>query len=315
MVLKKFNFFLFFLSCFISTTVLSEIDTTESGDAQSHTDTSPIDDFWLLEDYQPYYKPYTNSLWLPYTNSLWLYGGIDEDSGGYYGLATQLAITSSLYFDLSATQQNYEFETEDITWGFGGRLSEQFSWAIARAFWGQKDALEKIDTRFSMMYFQENFSGRLSVETGKVELFFRQPNILNLNSLNTDHNALELSLEYSWTQIYSELRFKQHDYQSQRPELARRPIIILSLADSVALQQARNLAEREASILLGLQLQTTRYELLLSQIDSAFSSDSFTYASLSLQKAISSQWQLGANVEIPLNEGLITAGVSLGYMW
>jgi len=276
MILKKFNFFLFLFGYFIFIAAAQPADTSHNADA------SPIDDFWLLEDYQPNF------------NSLWLYSG--------------------LYFDFSATQQNYEFETEDITWGFGGKLSEPFDWAITRAFWGQRDALEKTDTRFSVMYFQENFSSRLSVEIGEVELFFRQPNILNINSLSTDHKSLELSLGYSWTQIYSELRFKGHDYQAQRPELARRPIIF-SLADAIALQQARNLAEREASILLGLQLQTILYELLLSQIDSAFSDDSFTYASLSLQKSISSQWQLGANVEIPLDEGLITVGINLGYMW
>lgn len=260
------------------------------------------DNFWLLKDYQPLF------------NSLWLYGGIDEERGGYYGLSAQLAINPSLHLNLSATQQNYAFKTDDVSWGFSGQFNEQFNWGVSRTFWGQKDTLEKTDSGFSVGYFSENFNTRLSYETGRVELFFDQPNVLQIKSLTTDHKAIELSLGYSWQAIYSELRYKQHDYQTRQPELARRPIIF-SRANTIGLQQARNLAEREAAILIGLQQHTLRYELLLSQIDSAFSDNRFTYASLSLLSALNAQWQTGVNIEIPLDEGLLTAGVSLGYQW
>ncbi|VAW59826.1 hypothetical protein MNBD_GAMMA11-106 [hydrothermal vent metagenome] len=297
MPVKNLRFIIFFFSAAFSACVFSETETI-SNNVGNDSD----DSFWLLEDYQPLF------------NSLWLYGGIDEESGGYYGLSSQLAINTSVYFDLSATQQNYDFKTDDFSWGFSSKLSEQFNWAVSRTFWGQKDTLEKTDSRFSVSYFSENFTSRLSYETGKVELFFNQPSLLQINSLTSDHKAIELSLGYSWQQIYSELRYKQHDYQARQPELVRRPIVF-SLVNSIGLQQARNLAAREAAVLIGLQQHTVSYELLFSQIDSAFSDERFTYASLSLLKALNSQWQTGINIEIPLDEGLFTAGISLGYRW
>jgi hypothetical protein len=260
------------------------------------------DDFWLLENFQPT------------KHAFWLYAGVDDESGGYYGLSTNLALSEDLSFDLSATQQNFNYKTDDISWGFSGRLSEQFNWGISRVFWGQKNSLEKIDTRISIHYFLDNFNSRLSYETGKVELFLKQPNILLLNSLLSDHRATELSLGYSWNSLYSELRYKQHDYQSRQPELVRRPQVFL-LASSIGLQQARNLADKELSFLVGIQQHDMSYDILFSQVDSLFSKNSFRYTSLSLLKSLNTQWQLGVNVEIPLNEGLYSVGMSVGYLW
>ena len=297
MLLKKLSFTILLFSAVLSHPVFSE--TTEHiNDSQNNTE----DNFWRLENYPP-----------P-LNSLWLYGGIDEENGGYYGFSTNLAINSSLYFNLSATQQNYDFKTDDLSWGFSGKLSEQFNWAVSRIFWGKENSLEKTDNRLSITYFLKNFSSRLSYETGEVELFFKQANILQINSLTSNHNAIELSLNYSWAHIYTELKHKQHNYKTNQPELVRRPIIF-AFANTIGLQQARNLADRESSILLGLQLQSISYEVLFSQIDSAFSSNSYSYTSLYLLKSINSQLLLGANIEIPLDDGLITTGLSLGYMW
>jgi len=293
MRLNKFVFIVF-LGC----SILSAPAFSESQEI--------LDDFWLLENYQP-----------P-LNSLWLYGGIDDDSGDYYGLSTNLAINSSLYFDFSATRQNYTYKTDDVSLGMSGKLGEQFNWAVSRMFWGKKDSLEKNDSRFSVMYFYNNFNSNLSFETGKIELFLDQPNILQINSLLSDHRAVELSLGYGWGydwgQLYSEIKYKQHDYQTRWPGAISRSAIFI-FASSIGLQQARSLADNESSLLIGFQQQTISYEILFSQLDSAFSNNTFTYASLSLSKSLNPQWQLGVNAEIPLDEGLYTLGMSLGYMW
>ncbi|VAW64910.1 hypothetical protein MNBD_GAMMA09-803 [hydrothermal vent metagenome] len=297
MYFKHTQLIIFFCTGILSAPVFSEI--TELIDSSQEDNK---DNFWLLENYQP-----------P-LNRVWLYGGIDEKKGGYYGLSTNLAINSSFYFDLSATQQNYDFKTNDLSWGFSGRLNEHFNWAVSRIFWGEKNSLEKTDTRMSITFFLDDFSSRLSYERGEVELFFEQQNILPINSLSSDHRSTEFSLSYNWATIYSDIKHKQHNYKTNQPERISRPVIF-ALANSIALQQARNLAERESSILLGLQLHDINYELLFSQIDSAFSRNSYSYASFSLLKSIDPQLLLGASIDIPLNEGLVTAGLSLGYMW
>ncbi len=261
------------------------------------------DDFWLLEDYKPL------------QNALWLYAGIDEENGGYYGLNTELSLSTSLRFNLKATQENYSFRTDDLSWGFSGDVGDQFSWGIYHANWGNKNTLQKNDLGFVLAYFNKGFSSRLGYETGEVELFFEQSNVQQIDSVRRGHRATELSLAYSWVEFYTELRHKQHDYYKVNQANRVRRSVILNFASSIGLQQARNLADSESSVLLGAQLNDARYEILLSQIDSAFSSNKYSYISLSLVKSLSPQLQLGANMEIPLDDGLLTAGLSLGYMW
>jgi len=274
---------------------------TEALEDSKNNEGMVSDDFWRLEDY------------LPPRNSLWLYGGLDEESGGYYGLSSELGLSPSLRFSFSATRQSYGIETDDMSWGFGGDFNEQFGWGIYQTWWGNRNTLEKKDLRLMLSYFNQGFSSRLSYETGEVELFFEQPNILRIDSIGRDHKATELSLGYSGERWYSEIKHKQHDYISRQPQPRRR--LLLGLASSIGLQQARNLADRESSLLLGLQQQSMSYELLYSRVDSAFSSSRYTYVSLYLLKSIGPQLLLGGNIEVPLEDGLLTAGLSLGYMW
>jgi len=304
MLLKKIYGFIFLFACLFCTGYCSAVfaqvaDTTE---ITTEATTEIDDDFWLLDNYQPL------------ENTLWLFTGKDEDEGDYYGLSTTLSLSSLLRVDLSATQQNYIFETEDLLWGFSGNVAEQFSWGIHKLFWGDKNVLERNDLQYSLGYFIDGFSSQLSYEHGDFKLFLKEPNNLPINYVSFDHRATQLNLGYSWGLFYTQLSYKKHDYTSNRPGLLFY-LGSLNLLNNIGLDQARNLADRESSILLGLQFETISYGFQLSQIDSAFSNSRYQYASLNLHKNFSSQWILAGNVDFPLDNGLLSAGISLGYLW
>jgi len=270
--------------------------------AQAADITEIADDFWLMNDFQPL------------ENTLWLYTGKDEDEGDYYGLSTTLSLSSYLRVDVSATRQNYIFETEDLQWGFSGDISEQFSWGIHKLFWGDKDVLERNDIQYSLGYFIDGFSSQLSYESGDFKLYLKQPNELPINYVSFEHRATQLNLGYSWGLFFTQLSYKKHDYTFNRPGLLFY-LGSLNLLNNIGLDQARNLADKESSLLLSLQFETISYGLQLSQIDSAFLSNRNQYLSLSLQKYFGLQWVLEGNVDFPVNEGLSSAGLSLGYLW
>ena len=300
MLLKKIYGFIFLFACLFCTGYCSAVFAQTIADTEIATEID--DDFWLLDNYQPL------------ENTLWLFTGKDEDAGDYYGLSTSLSLNSLLRFDLSATQQNYILQTEDLLWGFSGDIAEQFSWGIHKLFWGDKNVLERNDLRYSLGYFIDGFSSQLSYESGDFKLFLKEPNELPINYVSFDHRATQLNLGYSWGLFYTQLSYKNHDYTSNRPGqlfyLGR-----LNLLNNIGLDQARNLADKESSILLGLQFETISYGLQLSQIDSAFSNSRYQYASLNLHKNFSLQWILAGNVDFPLDDGLLSAGISLGYLW
>jgi len=296
MLVKKIYGFIFLFPCLFCIGYSSDVF------AQAADITEIADDFWLLNDFQPL------------ENSLWLFAGKDEDEGDYYGLSTTLSLSSYLRVDVSATQQNYILQTEDLLWGFSGDITEQFSWGIHKLFWGDKDVLERNDLQYSLGYFIEGFSSQISYESGDFKLFLKQPNDLPINYVRFEHRATQLNLGYSWGLFLTQLSYKKHDYTFNQPGLLFY-LGSLNLLNNIGLDQARNLADKESSILLSLQVETISYGLQLSQIDSAFLSSRNQYASLNLQKNFGSQWTLAGNVDFPLNDGLMSAGLSLGYLW
>jgi hypothetical protein len=264
--------------------------------------TTDDDDFWLLLDYEPL------------QNVLWLYGGVDDADDNYYGASADLAIVDFLYFNFSATEQNYTVATTDLRWGFSGPINQYFSWAVLRTFWGKRERLEKNDTRFSLSSFYQGFSVHASYETGDVELFLRDTPRIRLDSISSDHRAYEIGAGYSWQVFYSQLSFKQHDYERDLSQLTRRPRLFL-VVNPIGIQQASALAETEANILLGIQLETMSYEIFISRIKSAVTLESDTYATLHLSKTVSRQLTMGLDVELPVNDVPFSVGFSVGMMW
>jgi len=260
------------------------------------------DDFWLLLDYEPL------------QNVLWLYGGVDELDGNYYGLTADLAIIDILHFNFSATEQNYSVESTDLRWGFSGPVNRYLSWAVLKTFWGKKESLEKNDTRFSLSFFYDRFNMRGSYESGDVELFLRNSPLIRRNSVTIDHQAYEINAGYIWTGFYTQVGFKQHDYERDLSLLLRRPRIFLA-ANPLGIQQASALAETEANVLLGFQAEDMIYEVFISQIKSAVTEENNTYATLHLSKALTRQLELGFDFELPVNDVPFSAGLSLGVMW
>jgi len=276
-------------------TITEEKATTLSDSAWNEDDT-----FWLLLNYEPL------------QNILWLFVGADEFDGNYYGISTDLIITDSLHFNLSATQQNFSAESAELNWGFSGNLNKSFGWGLSQNFWGKTNKLEKNDNQLTLSYFNAGFNSRVSYETGDVELFFNE--IFKAKSVSVDHTASELSLGYSWTEFYWQLSHKKHDYNKDLSILGRGLLLQLYF-DPVGIQQASALAETESSILGGIQLQTTSYEVYLSQIKSAVSRETDTFASLRLVKAMNDQLQLSVNLDLPIKNTPLSGGLSLGYMW
>ncbi len=267
--------------------------------AQAATDD---DDFWLLLDYEPL------------QNVLWLYGGVDDADGNYYGASADLAIIDVLHFNFSATEQNYTAATTDLRWGFSGPINQYFGWAVLKTFWGKRERLEKNDTRFSLSSFYHAFTAWFSYERGDVELFLRDTPRIRIDSISSDHQAYELGAAYSWQFFYSQLSFKQHDYEKDLSQLMRRPRLFLAV-NPVGIQQASALAEAEANILLGIQSDTMIYEVFISRIKSALTLESNTYATLHIAKTLSRQLELGFDVELPVNEVPFSIGFSAGLMW
>ena len=265
---------------------------------------SQEDDFWLLLD---------ESL-PPLQNSLWLYSGVDDTDGNYYGISSNLALLDQLFFNFSATEQNYSVSTSEIRWGFNGSISPSFSWALQRAFWGKKDKLEKNDTIASLSFYHQRFSIQATLEAGDVELFLRGRARSIRQSVTTDHQAYELKVGYSWPQTYFFLAYKQHDYSRDISLLLRRPRLFRA-ANPVGIQQATALAESETSLQTGLFYHEINFELLLSQITSAVTQDSQFYSTVHVSKAISRQWTLGLDFELPLDEVPFSVGLNVGYMW
>lgn len=260
------------------------------------------DDFWLLLDYEPL------------QNVLWLYGGIDDADGNYYGVTADLAIVDVLHFNFSATEQNYVAETSDLRWGFNGPINQYFSWAVLKTFWGKRERLEKNDTRFSLSSFYDGFTVQVSYETGDVELFLRDAPRIRVDSISSDHRAYEIGAGYSWQVFYSQLSFKQHDYEKDLSQLMRRPRLFLAV-NPVGIQQASALAEAEANVLLGIQYDAMIYEVFISRIKSALTLESNTYATLHIAKTLSRQLELGFDVELPVNDVPFSVGFSVGLMW
>ena len=264
--------------------------------------TTDDDDFWLLLDYEPL------------QNVLWLYGGVDDADGNYYGVTADLAIVDVLHFNFSATEQNYVAETSDLRWGFSGPINRYFSWAVLKTFWGKKERLEKNDTRFSLSSFYDGFTVRASYETGDVELFLRDAPRIRIDSISSDHQAYEIGAGYSWQVFYTQLSFKQHDYEHDLSQLTRRPRLFLAV-NPIGIQQASALAETETNILLGIQHDAMTYEIFISRIKSAVTLESNTYATLHLAKTLSRQLTLGFDVELPVNDVPFSVGFSVGMMW
>ena len=260
------------------------------------------DDFWLLLDYEPL------------QNALWLFGGVDDADGNYYGVTADLAIVDVLHFNFSATEQNYFVQTSDLRWGFSGPINQYFSWAILKTFWGKRDLLEKNDTRFTLSFFYDRFNAWFSYETGDVELFLRDSPRIRIDSISSDHRAYEAGLGYSWQVFYTQLSFKQHDYERDLSQLTRRPRLFLAV-NPVGIQQASALAESEANVLLGIQVQDMSYEVFISRIKSAVTLESNTYATLHLAKTLSRQLTLGFDAELPVNDVPFSLGFSVGMMW
>lgn len=261
------------------------------------------DDFWLLLDYEE-----------PLQNALWLYGGVDEQGGGYYGASGDLAIIDALHFNFAVTEQNYAVETVDLRGGFSGAINRNFSWSVLRKFWGKPDKLEKNDTAFSLSFYYRRFNLRGAYETGDVEIFLRPSPFIRRDSVSIEHLAYELGAGYSWPVFYTRIGYKQHEYDKDLSAISRRPRLFLSF-DAVSLQQATALADFEASILLGLNSQGMIAELFVSRIKSAIFEDINTYATLRLAKGLSRQLELGLDFELPVNEVPFSAGLSLGVMW
>lgn len=260
------------------------------------------DDFWLLLDYEPL------------QNVLWLYGGADELDGNYYGLTVDLALVEALHFNFSATEQNYSAETTDLRWGFSGAINRYFSWAILKTFWGKREVLEKNDIRFSLSSFYNGFIVRASYESGDVELFLRNSPLIRRDSISSDHQAYEIGAGYSWSYFYTQLSYKQHDYEKNLSLLFTRPRLFLAI-NPVGIQQASALAQTEAGILLGIPYEDMIYEIYISRIKSAVTEESNSYATLHLSKILSRQLELGFDVELPVNDVPFSAGLSLGIMW
>jgi len=262
------------------------------------------DTFWLLLDYEP-----------P-QNILWLFAGADDSDGNYYGVSTDLIIAAPLHFNLSATQQKYTTESTELSWGFSGNFNNSFGWGLLHTFWGKTNKLEKNDRQLTLSYFNEGFNSRVSYETGDVELFLNDS--LEVESVSIDHSASELSLGYSWAEVYWQISHKRHHYERDLSILQRSLLLELYfqlIIDPIGIQQASELAETESSILGGFQLRTISYEAYLSRIKSAVSRETDTYASLRLVKAINDQLQLGFNLDLPIQNTPLSGGLSLGYMW
>jgi len=261
------------------------------------------DDFWLLLDYEAATR-----------NVVWLYTGADESDGNYYGVTADLVIFEPVFFNLSATKQNYSTQSTDLSWGFSGVIDDVFSWGISKAFWGEKETLEKDDVRLRLGYLNGGFSTQASYEEGEIKLFLIDSMILQRDSIITDHRAFQLSLAYHWTQIYGQISHKHHNYNKDLFLLSRAPRLRF-IFKPVSVQQASALAETESSVLLGFQASDTSYEAHLSRIKSAVTTDINTYATLRLIKELNSQLQLGFEVELPVDDVPFGAGVSLGLMW
>ena len=264
--------------------------------------TTDDDDFWLLLDYEPL------------QNVLWLYGGIDDADGNYYGASADLAIVDVLHFNFSATEQNYTAATTDLRWGFNGPINQYFSWAILKTFWGKREQLEKNDTRFSLSFFYDAFNAWVSYERGDVELFLRNTPRIRIASISSDHQAYETGVAYSWPFFYTQLSFKQHDYERDLSQLTRRPRLFLAV-NPVGIQQASALAKTEANVLLGIQSDSMIYELFISRIKSALTLESNNYATLRIAKTINRKLELGFDAELPVNDVPFSAGFSVGMMW
>ncbi len=260
------------------------------------------DDFWLLLDYQPL------------QNSLWFYGGIDEDDGNYLGLAAELALIENLYFNFSAGRQNYSVTTEELSWGFSGNINQYLSWQLSRIFWGKKSSLEKNDSRLSTTLFYSEFDISLSYETGDLELFFRDSAFINRDSISSDHHAYEISSAYSGSSFFTRVSYKKHNYEKNLSLLASSPRLINRI-NPLGIQQASALAESEISLLLGIQVETMTYTVLVSRIKSVVTEDSDSYITLHLSKTLSRHLELGIDAELPVNNVPFSAGVSLGLRW
>lgn len=261
------------------------------------------DDFWLLLDYEE-----------PLQNALWLYGGLDDQAGGYYGARADLAVVDSLHFNFAATRQNYAVETGDLRWGFSGAINQNFSWSVLKKFWGKEDRLEQNDTAFSLSFYYRRFNLRGVYESGDLELFLRQSPFISRDSVSTEHRAWELSSGYSWPVFYTQISYKQHAYDRDLSVISRRPRLYLAF-DTVGIQQAAALADFEAGLLLGASAGSMVYELFITRIKSAVIEDLNTYATLRLAKSLSRQFELGFDFELPVNNVPFSAGLSLGFMW
>ncbi len=260
------------------------------------------DDFWLLLDYDE-----------PLRNVLWLYGGADESDGSYYGISTDLTIVEALHFNFSTTEQNYSVNTTDLRWGFSGLINRYFSWAILKTFWGKRDKLEKNDIAISLSSFYYRFNVRVAFERGDIELFWRDSPFIKRDSISSDHQAYEISSGYSWTYVYTELSFKQHDYEQDLTTL-NRPRLFRTI-NPTGIQQASELAETETTVLFGIRLEDMSYDIFISRIKSAVTEESGTYATVRLSKALTRNLTLGVDAELPVNDVPFSAGLTVGIMW
>ena len=264
------------------------------------------DDFWLLVD-DPFHRA-----------SVIFNGGGDSDSGVYYGLETYFSITDRLNASFGSNRQEFEDtdSTDDWFIAVDHRLTAYLDWQLSYEWWGVSDVLETADTQIKLYLYGDAWNGILGPEIGDVTLFTNPfiQQTAGISSGDIDHEAYIVGLGYNASNAFFELTYTKHDYGVDLSLLPYVPRLWFIFKPET-LMQSTALTDEEIELVLGLVKKENSVELSYSALESAVTGETSRYLGLLLNKQLSAELALGFEMDMPLDDGPVSAGVLMTYSW
>ncbi len=264
------------------------------------------DDFWMLLD-DPFHRA-----------SVILNGGGDSDSGVYYGLDTRFSIGDRWNASFGSNRQEFEDSdtTDDWYLSVDHQLTAYMDWQLSYEWWGVSDVLETADTEIKLYFYGDAWSGILGAQAGDVTLFtnpFIQQTV-GIDSGKIDHDAYIVGFGYSARNAFFELTYTRHDYGV---DLSLLPFVprLWFIFKPETLMQSTALSDEEIELVLGLVKKDHSMELSYSALESAVTGDTSRYLGLLLNKQLNADLALGFEMDMPLDDGPVSAGVLMTYSW
>lgn len=257
------------------------------------------DDFWLyLDQMQP-------------KSSLDLGGGAYEQGGQYADALLHLALLDSFYVEAGAQQQNLDSTTDGWNAALGNGELSTLEWQLGTDFWGETDVLETRNNSLFLTYHGLNWSLGLGYESGELRLFTTR--LINQRSTSLDHQALHYRIDWLGEHLGWGLEVVEHDYEKDLRGL-NLPLLQYVIKPA-AIDQASALALRESRFYVDRYFQDDSLQLSFSRIQSAVTRDTFQYASVTYNRDLNPSLDLSLNLQLPLSEGVSSAGINLILSW